>query len=521
MPLLSSVAARPVMGQGEAAPAPKRLIVMFTHYGCLTDLWFPENSHGALTASDLTGTSIEALAPHVDKLLLPRGIRAMNQWTSDMSLGQGNDTHTQVVGSYFTCVPVTPNSDDPFSFVAATKFNAMPTAPSLDHVCAKQLHETGIPLFMRVGNRSDNAQSAISYSAGEEPFDGIGTAEEAFAEITGLFVSEGALTPDSYEVLRGKSVVDLVRADLETLERHDMSTADKRKLEAWKDLLTDTTAVIRSSQCSKATATELGLTGDNLQLRGGEDGIGDISLEVADGLDSADVFSNIAALAALCDHSRVIFLKYPPTYVFGGLGLDTESHSLSHRLASWSTEGQCVDGVLEWIQTIDRWYSEKFAHLVGVLDSLEEGDGTLLDNTAAVWFQELSDGNAHNLNNMPIVQAGSCGGYFKTGRAVNVDDGTPDLHRGYSTVGCGGVPVPDSVTTTGTPAEFANAPINKYYCNLMNAVGVKAGADGFPAQGGTEEVTHYGMYDDTTDFVGGGVNPPAIKDPGGFEDLEA
>ena len=45
----------------------------------------------------------------------------------------------------------------------------------------------------------------------------------------------------------------------------------------------------------------------------------------------------------------------------------------------------------------------------------------MLDNTATVWFQEMSDGNSHNLNNMPILQAGSCGGYFKTGAAVNVE----------------------------------------------------------------------------------------------------
>jgi hypothetical protein len=55
----------------------------------------------------------------------------------------------------------------------------------------------------------------------------------------------------------------------------------------------------------------------------------------------------------------------------------------------------------------------------------------------------------------------------------------------------------------------------------MNALGVKAGADGFPAPGGTAEVTHYGMYDRTEDFVGGGTNPANITNPGGFDALEA
>jgi hypothetical protein len=106
--------------------------------------------------------------------------------------------------------------------------------------------------------------------------------------------------------------------------------------------------------------------------------------------------------------------------------------------------------------------------------------------------------------------------------AVNVDDGTPDLHRGNSAAVC--ETSSQSITAlfdSGTPAEFANAPINKYFCNLMNAIGVKAGPDGFPLEGGSLEVTHYGMYDDTKDFVGGGTNPPRITDPGGFADLKA
>ena len=52
----------------------------------------------------------------------------------------------------------------------------------------------------------------------------------------------------------------------------------------------------------------------------------------------------------------------------------------------------------------------------------------------------------------------------------------------------------------GTPPDVATQPINKYFCNLMNAIGVKAGADGFPVKGGTAPVTKFGKYDDTTLF---------------------
>jgi len=184
-PFLGSVAARVAKGQ---EPAPRRLILMFTHHGCMTDRWFPVNSHGPLTAADLTGTSLEALAPHVGKLLMPRGIRAMNEWTEDLSLGQGNDSHLQVCGSYFTCMPVTPHTDDPFDINnLAAKVNAMPTGPSLDHVCAQQLASDGLPLFMRVSGSNDNHQTGISYSAGELAFAGLGDPRQAFSALTGLF----------------------------------------------------------------------------------------------------------------------------------------------------------------------------------------------------------------------------------------------------------------------------------------------------------------------------------------------
>jgi hypothetical protein len=35
---------------------------------------------------------------------------------------------------------------------------------------------------------------------------------------------------------------------------------------------------------------------------------------------------------------------------------------------------------------------------------------------------------------------------------------------------------------------MASMPINKYFCNLMNAIGVKADASGYATKGGTEPV---------------------------------
>jgi hypothetical protein len=154
-PFLSSIAERTAKAQSApVAGPPKRLIVMFTHYGCITNQWFPQKTHGQLTKEDLMSTTLAPLAPFVDKLLIPRGIRSMNEWTANMVRGQGNDSHTQIAGSYFTCQPVTPNSNNPFSFEQATKFNAKPVGPSLDHVMAQQLSPSGTPLLLNTVART-------------------------------------------------------------------------------------------------------------------------------------------------------------------------------------------------------------------------------------------------------------------------------------------------------------------------------------------------------------------------------
>src|SRR5690606_39046907 len=137
-PFLPSIVERAAKAQ--AVEMPKRLIVMFTHYGCITTRWFPQKAHGPLTAADLESTTLKHLAPYASKLLMPRGIRAMNEWAVEFPSGtnprgQGNDPHTQVTGTFFTCQPVAPHESDPFNN-GPGKMGGRPVDRSLDHVVA-------------------------------------------------------------------------------------------------------------------------------------------------------------------------------------------------------------------------------------------------------------------------------------------------------------------------------------------------------------------------------------------------
>jgi len=506
-PFLSSVAERQAKAQSVPVDVPKRLIVFFTHYGCLTNRWFPAKSHGPLTTADYAAMqTLKPLAPYADKLLMVRGIRQMNEWSFGGDLGQTTDPHTQVCGSFFTGQPVTP---------ADAKFTATPAGRSLDHICAEQVNPMGAaPLFMQIGGvtgSTNNTQAIISYDAPNRIFPGFGTPSQIFSQLTNLF-GKGAMSADTYKAVRGKSVIDLVRDDLSSLQRVDMSGSDKQRLSDWVDLLHETNASV-SAQCSADMATQLGLTDAAIKGAGGGPGGGDISK-------AAPVMMNLAVLSAICDSNRVIFMKTPGNHTYSELQLTEEHHGLSHRIGGPNMGGPCVADVFNKIAKVDAFFAEQFAFLVKQLDSINEGDKKLLDNTATVWFQEMSDGNSHNLNNLPILQAGGCAGYFKTGQAINVDGGKADLTVGHSEEDCvDGQSAFGKLDSVGTPPTVASRPINKYFCNLMNAIGVKADASGFATKGGDREVSRFGKYDDSKLF---NTNDPAtINNPGEYSELRA
>src|SRR5262249_8189629 len=98
----------------------------------------------------------------------------------------------------------------------------------------------------------------------------------------------------------------------------------------------------------------------------------------------------------------------------------------------------------------------------------------------------------------PIVIAGKCSGYLKTGQVVNVDTGTPQAGNSDNSCANGG-PIGNTGTSGG------NRPINKLYLTLMDAGG--GTAKGMPGGG---KVTNFGQFDGTG-TTGGITNPGEVK----------
>ena len=102
-------------------------------------------------------------------------------------------------------------------------------------------------------------------------------------------------------------------------------------------------------------------------------------------------------------------------------------HALSHyRDISGKTEDD--DGINSWktvsqkrdmYNAVTAWHHRQFAYMLGKMKSIDEGNGSLLDNTMLLYGSSLGDGHAHGEENLPVIFAGGGGGTVRSGRYLN------------------------------------------------------------------------------------------------------
>lgn len=82
----------------------------------------------------------------------------------------------------------------------------------------------------------------------------------------------------------------------------------------------------------------------------------------------------------------------------------------------------------EIMRDICRWHVEEFAYLIASLKATPEGDGTLLDNTAALFVHEHAEANNHKNSGHAAILAGHAG-RLTTGRHTQMVGTMGDLYR--------------------------------------------------------------------------------------------
>ena len=81
-------------------------------------------------------------------------------------------------------------------------------------------------------------------------------------------------------------------------------------------------------------------------------------------------------------------------------------------------------------ERIARFHLSQLAYLATKLDSMPEGDGTVLDNSCLLFLSNLWAGRLHTSTRLPVVLAGGLGGTLETGRSLdylNAGDESQDV----------------------------------------------------------------------------------------------
>ena len=127
---------------------------------------------------------------------------------------------------------------------------------------------------------------------------------------------------------------------------------------------------------------------------------------------------DLLAMALTCDMTRLATFMWATATSgkrFTWLDIDQSHHDLSH-------DGDTNTASQTKLTKINTWYAQQVAYLMEKLDSVEEGDGTVLDNTLIVWGNELGKGNVHSHHPIPFVLAGGAAKHFQMGRSLDFDD---------------------------------------------------------------------------------------------------
>lgn len=304
------------------------------------------------------------------------------------------------------------------------KNNYTPSAPTLDQYLADSLRgETPFRnLALSATPSTDIAQGNISFKANGQVETVIRNPRQLFSNLFGMKAVDAA---GGTHARRRASVLDLVKADAERLKLK-LGRADQARLEQYFQSVTELEAQLGSGSGACQVPNEPEMGGDWHQ--------------------KSKLFIDLAVLALSCDLTRVVSLQYSDSWgvTYSGYSLgegiegvgDWSDHFISHKLDD-TDRATDLDGLNRSeamrianarVIATSRFKVRRFAYLVNALGSVTTENGTLLDETLALYASENGDGDSHARTRMPVMIAGHAGG-FVTGRSVDAKGkNTGSLH---------------------------------------------------------------------------------------------
>lgn len=363
------------------------------------------------------------------------------------------DRATSVVGDYAAKLLMVKNVRLPFARNSCGHAEALPqvlTAAShtggggnsplargrsVDWHLADALNGTGNgPLTFMAGPTNTYIGNGLSWSAPQQRAAAERSPLSAYMRLTGL----SSAPPELQQLVanRRKSVNDLVRGQLRELTgKAQLSLRDKARLQQHLESVRDMELQLTCDLEADRVAAAQALTSPEAN---------DVRPQVVKS------FMDLAAWAFNCRLNHVATLQVGhgndgTQYVLNGTKVPS-FHWISHRISSDGSEGETIPDAVELHAQVDRLQLGFFKHLLDRLEGYQSPyGGTLLDDAAAVWTNDLGSGPSHDASNTPWIIAGSAGGTLRTGQVL----------------------------------DHAKQPVNHVLNTLINAMGVRK-ADGSP-----------------------------------------
>jgi hypothetical protein len=126
------------------------------------------------------------------------------------------------------------------------------------------------------------------------------------------------------------------------------------------------------------------------------------------------IMSDLMVLAMQCDATRIITFMLGNAIsgqTYPALGITGGHHDISHH-ANDPTK-------LSQLAAIGLWEITQLAYLMNKMKAVTEGTSNLLYNTTIFFSSDISDGNRHNHDDMPIIVAGHGGGALTPGKHLS------------------------------------------------------------------------------------------------------
>jgi hypothetical protein len=378
-----------------AAAAPRRMAFLYIPNGANMDEWMPKGEGADYELSPI----LQPLASVKQDVLVLSGLDC----DKGRANGDGAGDHARASGAFLTGAQ--PRKTAGANFRAGVSADQIAAQKLGDRTRLSSL-ELGIDPFRGSGN-CDSGYSCVY----EHTLAWRNATTPLPTEVNPQYIFDRLFSENGGDPNRAKrsrlraSVLDAVLDDAHSLEQQ-LGGADRQKLDQYL-------SSVREIEDRIQRAEKL----PPVQLPEGTQRPEQIP---ADLTEHFRLISDLMVLAFQTDVTRIITFMYAregSDTKYKMVGVNEGHHTISHH--------QNRPEQLAKIATINKYHIEQFAYLVGKLRSVQEGEGTLLDNCMIAYGSAIADPNRHDHGDLPILLAGKGGGTIQPGRHIRYAKGTP------------------------------------------------------------------------------------------------